>query len=161
MPTLCYPAVAVPEHIITMEDTLALANRLHADHDQLQLVRRLITNTGVRQRHLVQPIEDTLRHPGFEQRNLTYVREAKARLPPVIAQALTQAGIAADEIDAIIYVSCTGFTMPPLTVLDDQSSRFSHRHSAAAYRTARLRRRRGCHQQRATTFVWPTRVPMP
>ena len=31
MPVLCTPAVAVPEHVITQAETLALAARLHAD----------------------------------------------------------------------------------------------------------------------------------
>jgi 1,3,6,8-tetrahydroxynaphthalene synthase len=115
MPTLCCPAVAVPENTISMEQTLALASELHADHDQLPLIRRLITNTGVRSRYLVQPIEDTLCHPGFEERNLTYVREAKARVPKVVSQALINAQLDVDDIDAIIYVSCTGFMMPSLT----------------------------------------------
>lgn len=114
MSTLCCPSVAVPEHTISMEKTLELASRLHADHDQLPLVLRLIRNTGVRQRRLVQPIEVTLQHPGFEARNLVYVREAKARVPAVVAEALTNARLAADQIDAIIYVSCTGFMMPSL-----------------------------------------------
>lgn len=115
MPILCRPAVAVPEHTISMQETLDLAHRLHANHDQLPLVLRLITNTGVRKRHLVQSMEDTLHHPGFEERNLIYAREAKARIPSVVSKALNNAQLAADEIDAIIYVSCTGFTMPSLT----------------------------------------------
>jgi 1,3,6,8-tetrahydroxynaphthalene synthase len=115
MSVLCCPAVAVPEHTISMEETLELARRLHPNHDQLPLVLRLITNTGVRKRHMVQPIKDTLRHPGFEERNLTYVREAKARIPAVVEKALANAQLAADQIDAIVYVSCTGFTMPSLT----------------------------------------------
>jgi hypothetical protein len=32
MPVLCTPAVAVPEHVITQAETLAVAERLHADH---------------------------------------------------------------------------------------------------------------------------------
>lgn len=112
---LCCPAVAVPEHIITMDETLELARRIHADHAQLPLALRLIANTGVRERHLVQPIEETLRHPGFEQRNLTYVREAKSRIPDVVSRALTHAEIGVEQIDAIVYVSCTGFTMPSMT----------------------------------------------
>jgi 1,3,6,8-tetrahydroxynaphthalene synthase len=67
MPVLCHPAVDVPEHIITAEETLALAERQHAAHPQLPLA--LIRNTGVRKRHIIQPIEQTLRHPGFEERN--------------------------------------------------------------------------------------------
>ena len=112
MPTLCCPAVAVPEYTISLEETLALARALHARHDQLPLVLRLIKNTQVEQRHIVQPIQETLRHPGFEARNRVYVREAKARMPAVIAKALVNARLAANEIDAIIFVSCTGFTMP-------------------------------------------------
>ncbi|MEU4955707.1 type III polyketide synthase [Streptomyces lavendulae] len=98
-----------------MEETLALAGRLHFDHEDLQLALRLITNTGVRTRHLVQPIEMTLAHPGLEERNRVYVREAKRRIPSVVSQALRNAAITTDEVDAIILVSCTGFTMPSLT----------------------------------------------
>lgn len=32
MATLCRPAVSVPEHVITMEETLDLARTIHADH---------------------------------------------------------------------------------------------------------------------------------
>jgi 1,3,6,8-tetrahydroxynaphthalene synthase len=115
MPTLCCPAVEVPENVITLDDTLEIAQRLHHDHEQLPLVLRLIKNTGVLKRHLVRPIEETLHHPGFEERNQVYVREAKARIPSVVAAALGNAGVAAHEIDAIVFVSCTGFTMPSLT----------------------------------------------
>ncbi|MEV0090223.1 type III polyketide synthase [Streptomyces sp. NPDC050738] len=126
MPVLCCPAVAVPEHTITLEETLELAERIHADHDELPLALKLITNTGVATRQLVQPIEETLRHPGFEERNSVYVREAKARIPDVVDRALKQAGTAADEIDAIIYVSCTGFTMPSLTAWMINALGFRH-----------------------------------
>ncbi|MFI1942013.1 type III polyketide synthase [Streptomyces purpureus] len=115
MATLCKPAVAVPEHVITMEETLALARTRHAGHPQLPLALRLIGNTGVTRRHLVQPIEETLRHPGFEQRNALYEREAKRRVPDVIKHALNNAELRPADIDMIVYVSCTGFMMPSLT----------------------------------------------
>jgi len=114
MVTLCRPAVDVPEHVITLDDTLRLARGLHANHDQLPLALRLIRNTQVAERHIVQPIEDTLTHPGFEERNIVYVREAKARVPDVVTRALDHADLTADRIDAIVFVSCTGFTMPSL-----------------------------------------------
>ena len=112
MNILCCPAVAVPEHTISMEDTLEMVDKLHSNHDQWQLVRRLITNTGVRKRHLVLPVEETMRHPGFEARNQIYERESKARVPAVINEALNNAQLTVSDIDAIIYVSCTGFLMP-------------------------------------------------
>jgi 1,3,6,8-tetrahydroxynaphthalene synthase len=98
-----------------MEETLELARSRHADHPQLPLALRLIENTGVRTRHIVQPIEETLKHPGFEQRNKLYEQEAKARVPAVIQRALDDAEVVATDIDVIIYVSCTGFMMPSLT----------------------------------------------
>lgn len=115
MTTLCRPAVHVPEYTISQAETLALARETHAEHPNLPLALRLISNTGVQKRHLVQPIEKTLRHPGLETRNLTYVREAKSRIPAAVDEALANADLAANDIDAIIFVSCTGFTMPSLT----------------------------------------------
>jgi 1,3,6,8-tetrahydroxynaphthalene synthase len=114
-PVLCCPAVSVPEHTITLEETLELARSIHADHAQLKLALRLISHTGVRKRHLVQPLAATLQHPGLEERNRVYVRESRARVPAVVARALHNAGVEPREIDAIVYVSCTGFTMPSLT----------------------------------------------
>jgi 1,3,6,8-tetrahydroxynaphthalene synthase len=115
MSTLCKPAVAVPEYIITLEDTLEFAKKVHKGKPQLSLALRLIQNTGVGKRHIVQPIEETLKHLGFEERNRIYEIESKKRVPEVIEQAMANACVVAEDIDAIIYVSCTGFLMPPLT----------------------------------------------
>ncbi|MFF2810718.1 type III polyketide synthase [Streptomyces sp. NPDC058000] len=115
MAILCRPAVAVPEHVITMEETLEFAKKAHAGKPQLPLALRLIQNTGVQKRHLVQPIEQTLNHPGFEERNRIYEIESQKRCPEVIEEALANARLKAEDIDAIIYVSCTGFLMPSLT----------------------------------------------
>ncbi|MFC8829848.1 type III polyketide synthase [Streptomyces sp. NPDC057137] len=115
MPILCKPAVRVPEYIITMEQTLDFARKAHAGKPQLPLALRLIENTGVQKRHLVQPIEKTLDHPGFEERNRIYETESKKRCPEAIEEALANALLRAEDIDAIIYVSCTGFMMPSLT----------------------------------------------
>ncbi|OAA27892.1 1,3,6,8-tetrahydroxynaphthalene synthase [Frankia sp. EI5c] len=115
MAILCRPTVLVPEHVISMEQTLELARRLHPDHPRLDLVLRLVENTGVRERHLIRPIEETLRHPGFEARNAVYGQEARRRVPAAVRAALDSGGLDAREIDAIIFVSCTGFLMPSLT----------------------------------------------
>ncbi|MEV7380610.1 type III polyketide synthase [Streptomyces lydicus] len=115
MAVLCKPAIAVPEHIITQDDTLELARRLHKDHSQLKLVLRLIEHTGVLKRHLIQPIDKVLKHPGLDARSAVYEQESKARVPAVVRQALEQAELEARQIDLIVYVSCTGFMMPSLT----------------------------------------------
>lgn len=115
MATLCRPSIAVPEHVLTMDATLDLARTMHAGHPQLGLVLRLIQNTGVRTRRIVQPIDKTLEHPGFQSRNEVYEAEAKARIPAVVFQALDNADLDVGDIDLIVYVSCTGFMMPSLT----------------------------------------------
>jgi 1,3,6,8-tetrahydroxynaphthalene synthase len=105
----------VPEYVITLEETLALARQLHTNNPHLPLVLRLINNAGVRKRHIIQPIEKTLEHPGFEIRNRIYEEHAKARIPEVIRRALDNAGLGELDVDVIIYVSCTGFMMPSMT----------------------------------------------
>jgi 1,3,6,8-tetrahydroxynaphthalene synthase len=115
MPTLCKPSVSVPEYVITMDDTLEFAKRAHAGKPQLPLALRLIRNTGVLKRHIVQPIEKTLRHPGLEERNRIFEAESKKRCPAVIEKALANAELTVRDIDAIIFVSCTGFLMPSQT----------------------------------------------
>ena len=115
MPRLCKPSVSVPEYVITMDQTLEFAERVYCGKPSLPLALRLIRNTGVAKRHIVQPIEETLRHPGFEERNRIYEFESKKRCPGVIKQALANAEVTAQDIDLIIYVSCTGFLMPSLT----------------------------------------------
>ena len=112
MAILCKPAIAVPEHVITNEETLDLARELHSDHPQLGLILRLIEHTGVQKRHLIQPIDKVLRHPGFDVRSTIYEAETKARVPSVVRRALDQAEIEPQQIDLIVYVSCTGFMMP-------------------------------------------------
>lgn len=115
MSVLCKPAVHVPENTITMDQTLSLCREIHAQHPQLALALRLLRNTGVQKRHLLQPIEKTLQHPGFQERNRIYENEAKSRVPAVVDEALRNAELSPTDIDAIIYVSCTGFMMPSMT----------------------------------------------
>ncbi|WP_326647654.1 MULTISPECIES: type III polyketide synthase [unclassified Streptomyces] len=115
MTVLCKPAVTVPDHVITNEETLELATRLHSTHPQLPLILSLIAHTGVRKRHLIQPVEEVLRHPGFDARSAVYEAESKARVPAVVRKALDHAQLEPQEIDLIVYVSCTGFMMPSLT----------------------------------------------
>jgi 1,3,6,8-tetrahydroxynaphthalene synthase len=115
MPRLCKPSVSMPEYVITMEETLEFAERMHGGKPWLPLSLRLIKKTGVRKRHIVRPIEEILHHPGFEERNRIYEFESKKRCPAVIEQALANAEVTAHDIDVIIYVSCTGFLMPSLT----------------------------------------------
>jgi 1,3,6,8-tetrahydroxynaphthalene synthase len=115
MAILHKPSVKFPENVITLEQTLQLAEHLHANHPDLPLALQLVRNAGVETRNVVQPLENTIEHPGFEERNRIHEREAKRFVPLVVAEALDNAGKTVTDIDVIIYVSCTGFMMPSMT----------------------------------------------
>ena len=112
MSVLCRPAVRFPEHEVTLKDTLETARRLHPEHPRLDTVLRLIENTGVRTRRVLQPLELTLRHPGVAVRTGLYWDAVRAHLPSLVSEALERAEVSRDQIDAVTFVSCTGFTMP-------------------------------------------------
>jgi 1,3,6,8-tetrahydroxynaphthalene synthase len=114
-PVLCRPAIWVPEYVITGEQTLDLAKRMHPDHPRLPLALRLISHTGVQKRHFIRPIDATLTPPGWTERMRLYNDHARRHLPGVVEEALANARVGASDVDAIVFVSCTGFTMPPLT----------------------------------------------
>ncbi len=115
MPTLHKPAIYLPEYIITLEETLALARKNFKDNLNLDKSIDLISHTGVKKRHIIQPIELATLHPGFGYRNAVFEYQSKRLVPGVIEQALSHADICAKDISAIIYVSCSGFLMPSLT----------------------------------------------
>lgn len=115
MPTLHKPAIYLPEYVITLEDTIELAKREFKDNPNLDKAIDLITNTGVKKRHIIQPIELASLHPGFGYRNAVFEYQSKRLVPEVIEEALSHADITAKDVSAIIYVSCSGFLMPSLT----------------------------------------------
>lgn len=112
MSVLCRPALLFPEHEITLDDTITAARRIHANHPQLEMAVRLIEHTGVRTRRILQPLDQTLLHPGIAARNKMYWHAVHEYLPSLVQAALGNAGLTADQIHAVIFVSCTGFSMP-------------------------------------------------
>ncbi|MFD8917641.1 type III polyketide synthase [Streptomyces sp. NPDC059569] len=115
MPLLCKPAVSVPEHAVSQDETLEVMRRLHAGHPQLRSLLRMVRHTGVKVRYLVRPLERSLSDVSFGQRQSVFDTEARKRLPQVVAEALRNADIASGEIDAIVFVSCTSVAMPSPT----------------------------------------------
>jgi hypothetical protein len=62
-PTLCRPALWMPDYTTTVQQTLELC-RSYTNNDACTVLR-IIGNTCVLKQHLVQPIEETLEHPGW------------------------------------------------------------------------------------------------
>lgn len=125
MSLLCKPAVVLPKNILTQEDTLRLCQEMHCNHPQLELALQLIKNTGVQKRHLIQPVELALQHPGVEARHKIYIQESRRMSTIAIKEALENAHLTAKDIQMIIAVSCTGFLFPSLTAYLINDLKFS------------------------------------
>lgn len=126
MPTLHKPSIFLPENIITTEETIEFAKKYFKHSENLDKAIQLIKNVGVIKRHLVQPVELALQHPGFSHRIKIFEDLSKRYLPPVINEALLNANITVKDISAIIFVSCSTFMMPSLTAWLINSMGFSN-----------------------------------
>lgn len=115
MAVLCLPEFQLPEYVITTEEACELAQRIHRHNPDLKLALRLVRNTGVRKRHLIRSVEETINDTDFERRNDLFVAEAKKRLPAVVDSALANAEVTYADIGAIVFVSCSAYTMPSMT----------------------------------------------
>ena len=112
MAVLCCPVLLFPDYEITLKDTIESLRQIHPGHPSLRAVIRLIENTSVQTRRILQPLDETLRHPGVPARMALYWSAIRRFVPTLVDKALVGADLSRDEIDAVIFVSCTGFSMP-------------------------------------------------
>jgi 1,3,6,8-tetrahydroxynaphthalene synthase len=109
------PALALPAHEFsreTLERTADLV--LGESHRHLGRVRKIIANSGIERRYLVQPIEETITPNGFGYRNDLFIQASKELGEKAARAALDHAGVVPADIDLIITTSCTGFMIPSL-----------------------------------------------
>ncbi|TQI80583.1 1,3,6,8-tetrahydroxynaphthalene synthase [Serratia fonticola] len=115
MPILTKPSTVLPDYILTLDETIAFARKNFRALSYIDKAIEIIKNIGIKKRHLVMPMALTTRHSGFGYRNKVFDIEAKKLIPQAINEALANARLDCKDISAIIYVSCTGFSMPSLT----------------------------------------------
>lgn len=115
MSVLTKPSTVLPDYILTLDETIAFARKNFRTLSYLDKAIDIIKNIGIKKRHLVMPMALTSRHAGFGYRNAVFDIEAKRLIPQAIHEALANARLDCSNISAIIYVSCTGFSMPSLT----------------------------------------------
>jgi len=109
------PQVVTPKYTVTQEQTLAISKLFHGDRKDISLINKMVKNTTIRKRHIVQPLGKTLVHYGVEKRSQIYFKEAKELTMDACKKALNQENMTAVDIDMIIVTSCTGFLFPSLT----------------------------------------------
>jgi alkylresorcinol/alkylpyrone synthase len=110
-------ATANPPFTIDSEETKYYLRRVFGDaYPELDRADRMVDHTGTARRALALPIEQLLQERTIEETMAIYedtVRELGVR---VSLQALASAGLAPTDVDMVIAVSCTGYTIPSLAV---------------------------------------------
>lgn len=108
-------AGAFPKHQYSQATlTAALKHHWNGKLEEPRLLERLHARTGVDRRSLVRPIED---YPGITtwgQANDIWIEAAQELGQQAICRAVSRAGIAAADLDALFFVSITGVASPSI-----------------------------------------------
>lgn len=114
MPTLCRPALVLPEHRLSQEQSLAIASSFLEDKLQRELIQQVIRNSAVEERACVISYDEIFKPKGFGSRNAVYTKKVLPLAEQAVQIALDHAQVSASEIDLIIVTSCTGILIPSL-----------------------------------------------
>lgn len=116
-PKILSLATAVPSHVMTQTDALALGRSLFTDHyPNFSRFEEAYTNAGIKQRHICVPLEWLHETHGWKECNELYVSEALNLLERAAQQCLNEAGLTPNQIDGIVIASSTGLATPSLDV---------------------------------------------
>ncbi|PHQ62106.1 MAG: type III polyketide synthase [Maribacter sp.] len=106
----------LPKYCRSTKDILPFIELWLADEDERfrRKVIKIFEGAAVDKRYGIMDIEEVFSATSFEAKNAIYVREIKKLGRTVLESALKQSGWAADSLDYIITVSCTGIMIPSL-----------------------------------------------
>ena len=111
-------ATAVPDHVLNQEDVMRGAAKLF--QGSFQDFERLIPvfrNAAIGTRHSCVPIEWYLEEHSFAERNALFIENAVNLLDRAVLHCLERAGLAIDEVDALVVASTSGIAAPSLDAL--------------------------------------------
>lgn len=104
-------ATAVPPEALSQEET---RQRARVSYPQFASIDSLYANTGIDRRYVCQPAEWYLEPRSWEERTEVFQRHALELLERATVYAAAKAGIAIDEIDALVVNTITGLAVPSL-----------------------------------------------
>jgi alkylresorcinol/alkylpyrone synthase len=108
-------ATAVPPHVIPQSLARTVAAGLFREGlPDIERLLPLFDNSGIEQRHSAMPPAWHLAGHGFAERNRAFIAAAEALLAEAALAALSRAGTAAEEIDAVVCVCSSGIATPSL-----------------------------------------------
>jgi alkylresorcinol/alkylpyrone synthase len=109
-------AKQLPQYSRTTADILPLLDGWLDGQDErfIKKVKKIFEGAAVDVRYSIMDPEEVFTATSFEEKNDIYIREVIKLGEQVLDNALNKAGWAADSIDYIITVSCTGIMIPSL-----------------------------------------------
>jgi alkylresorcinol/alkylpyrone synthase len=108
-------ATAVPPHRLEQSAVADAARRIYASSfARYPKLADVFANTGIERRYSVRPIEWYQEPRDWTERTQTYLDGASALFMHAARTALDRAGVAAQDVDAIVTVSSTGIATPSL-----------------------------------------------
>jgi alkylresorcinol/alkylpyrone synthase len=108
-------ATAVPPHVIAQAEAKTIAREAFAGKKALfDRLSQVFDNAGIARRQIVTPVEWYLGDHGWHDRNALYLEAAERLFAEAATGAITNAGLAPDQIDGVVTVSTTGIATPSL-----------------------------------------------
>lgn len=115
MPRIEAVATVVPPHVVHQEESKALAR--HFFQDAFPDIDRLLgvfAQSQIRKRHFCMPLDWFSQEQSFAAKNRLYIEHAEALAREASLLCLKKAGLTADSIDCLMFVSSTGIATPSL-----------------------------------------------
>ncbi|WP_439648855.1 type III polyketide synthase [Deinococcus betulae] len=103
-----------PPHQVPQTQVQAAARSLFPRMAARPGLLDVFTNAQIQTRSLARPLDWYLQPRSFQERNAAFVQEARALSVRLAGQALTEAGLAPTDIDAVVFVNTSGISAPSL-----------------------------------------------
>src|SRR6185437_14365868 len=108
---------AVPPYVLDQKDVAVRAANLFRGRKDIDRLMPVFENTGIERRYSCVPIDWYSEPHGWRDRNELYVEHSLALFERIADACLKTAGLARDDIGAIVTVSTTGIATPSLDAL--------------------------------------------
>lgn len=107
-------ATAVPEHVLDQRDVAAAVARVLGDAPGANRMAGVFRAAGVARRRAVMPLDWYCAQRDWPERMAAYLDGAMALFVEVVRKVLAKAALAGPDVDAVVFVSSTGFATPSL-----------------------------------------------
>ncbi len=114
MPRIVSVATALPPNRCEQADTREAMARVCQGDRAMERLLPVFDRTGVETRYLAQPLDWYAQGQSFEDRNAAYAECGLELLERATRTCLDQAGVSANEIDQLFFVTTTGLATPSL-----------------------------------------------